>query len=136
MQPLVFKYPLGGGVESSGVIGSKYDPSHYLAKYVIDSGYMKIAIETGIIGVLLVMGCYFTVIYVGISQYYRSRNAEFRVYIAGMVVIMYSLIIYTYVQKSINQFPMGLILYGIFAILAKINVIEQNEAQDSTSLPS
>ena len=129
VQPLVFEYPLGGGVESSGIMGSRYDPSHYLAKYIIDSGYMKIAIETGIIGVLLTMACYFTVMYVGISQYYKSKNAEFRIYISGMVVVVYSLIIFTYVQKSINQFPVGLILYSIFAILAKIDVIERNDAK-------
>ena len=125
VQPLMFDHPLGGGVESSGVIGSRYDPSHYLAKYVIDSGYVKIAIETGIIGLLITMACYFVVMYVGITQYYKSNSAEFRTYIAGMVVVVYSLIIFTYAQKSINQFPAGLILYSIFAILAKIDTIEQ-----------
>ena len=130
VQPLVFEHPLGGGVESSGIIGSQYDPSHYLAKYVIDSGYMKIAIETGVIGLLLTMACYFTVMYVGITQYYKSNSAEFRIYIAGMVVVVYSLIIYTYVQKSINQFPAGLILYSIFAILAKIDSVEQHDTKN------
>lgn len=129
VQPLLFEYPLGGGVETSGIIGSKYDPDHFLAQHVIDSGYMKIAIETGIIGLLITMACYLTVMYVGISKYYKSRNIEYRIYISGMVVVVYSLIIYTYVQKSINQFPAGLILYGIFAILAKIDSVEQNEAE-------
>jgi hypothetical protein len=132
VQPLMFEHPLGGGVETSGVIGSKYDPSHYLAKYVIDSGYVKIAIETGIIGLLITMACYFTVMYVGVSQYYKSNNAEFRTYIAGMVVVVYSLIIYTYAQKSINQFPAGLILYSIFAILAKVDIIEQHHHNPHT----
>lgn len=126
VQPLVFDEPLlGGGVESSGIIGSRYDPSHYLARYVIDSGYMKVAIETGVLGLLIIMACYFTVMCVGIHQYYRSKDPEFRTYIVGMVVVVYSLIVYTYVQKSINQFPAGLFLYSIFAILAKIHLIEK-----------
>ena len=130
VQPHMFESPfLGGGVESSGVIGTNYDPNHYLAKYVIDSGYVKTAIETGILGLIIIMGCYFTVMYVGIRQFYRSQSLEFRIYIAGMVAVVYSLIIFTYVQKSINQFPAGLILFSIFAILAKIHLIEEKTRQ-------
>ena len=126
VQPIIFEQPwVGGGVEASGVLGRKYDPNHYLAEFTIDSGFVKIAMETGVVGLFIIMFLYFMGMYLGVRNYYRCKNPELRVYIVGMVAVIYSLMIATLVQKSINQIPGGLILYGIFAILAKIHKVDQ-----------
>lgn len=124
-QPLLLEYPIGGGVYTSGVIGRKHDPNHYLSKYIVDSGYMKTALETGIIGLILVMLCYTIAISVGIKSLYKLKDPKLRYIMAGMIGGVFSLYIATYAQKSIDQVPTGLILYCIFAIFVKIPEIEK-----------
>ncbi|MEN7551579.1 O-antigen ligase family protein [Rapidithrix thailandica] len=124
-QPLVYEHPLGGGIDSSGILGRKYDPGHYLAPYVIDSGYMKTALETGWIGLIVILIFYFVPMRVGIKHFYRVEDPELRTYLAGILAVIYALIIATYVQKSINQLPGGLILFILFAVLIKIPQLEK-----------
>jgi len=51
VQPYARSHPFGGGLNTSGALGLKYDPGHPLAgNWDTDSGYLKTALERGLGG--------------------------------------------------------------------------------------
>ena len=53
IKPYILSHPIGGGLGSVGVWGERFAPNSYLAKFPPDSGYVRVAVEMGYIGLLL-----------------------------------------------------------------------------------
>ena len=47
IQPFIQTHPLGGGLGATGVWGTRFSPHSMLAKFPPDSGYVRVAVETG-----------------------------------------------------------------------------------------
>src|SRR5690242_15203815 len=58
VQPYIYRHPIGGGLNTTGIMGLKYSPSHYLAGFPPDSGYLLTALETGWVGLAILCGLY------------------------------------------------------------------------------
>ncbi len=117
IQPYIYDHPIGGGLATSGVTGLKYNPDHPLAGFPPDSGYLRTALETGWIGLILTCILYFIILRVSIAGYYRSRNRKVRTYYIGFITMFYSVIIAQYAQVAIGQLPGSLIFYPALAIV-------------------
>ena len=117
IQPYLYKHPMGGGLSTSGLAGMKYNPNHLLAGFPPDSGYLRIALETGWIGLIITCVLYFIVLYVGIRGYYQERDPRVRTYYVSIVTMIYALIIAQYAQVAISQLPGALLFYPALAIL-------------------
>lgn len=120
IRPYVHSHPIGGGLTTTGGYGERFSPGHPLSGFPPDGGFMKTLLETGWIGLLIEMGVYFTILAVGMSNYYNSRDPVIKTYYAAFAVSFFALTIALYAKENIFQFPLNFILYGIFVMMYKL----------------
>jgi len=120
IQPYIYAHPIGGGLTTSGSYGERFSPGHPLAGFPPDSGFMKTLLETGWVGLLLLLALYSTILAVGINNYYKCKNGKIKSYYAAFIASFFALSIALYAKENIEQFPQNLILYGIFVLMYKM----------------
>lgn len=120
IQPYMHKHPFGGGVGTTGAVGLKLDPHHYLADFPPDSGLLKIGIETGWIALILVIVWYLIILYFYIYTIFRVKSPEFRVYAIGLVCCLFGMMITQYSQVSIGQIPMVIFFISATSIVKRV----------------
>jgi hypothetical protein len=125
IQPYIYKHPFGGGMGTSGGAGLMHNPSHFLAGFPPDSGYVKTAIETGWIGLFLQCLLYFFILQSGLKAYLTCRNKIFRPYLIAAVVCVFSFVIAQYGQEATDQVPECFLFFSCLAVIAKAQIIDQ-----------
>lgn len=120
IQPYIHAHPIGGGLTTSGVYGERFSPSHPLAGFPPDSGFMKTLLELGWIGLILQLAMYSTILGTGIHNYYRCKSVKIKFYYSAFIASFFALTIALYAKENIEQFPQNLILYGIFVLMYKM----------------
>ena len=83
IKPYILSHPIGGGLGSVGIWGQRFAPNSYLAKFPPDSGYVRVAVEMGYIGLLLFCVFNFIILYKGISYFYLIKDPELKTYLPG-----------------------------------------------------
>ena len=127
IQPYIYAHPIGGGLATAGVAGRQYNPTHPLAGFPPDSGFLQMALEIGWIGLGLTVIFYLTILYQGVYHYFRIRNPEYKVYAVALVGFLLSIMVTQYSQVSIGQIP-GIILF-MSAIGMSKRLFEFDEAE-------
>jgi putative inorganic carbon (HCO3(-)) transporter len=132
IQPYIYKHPIGGGISTSGIEGQFYTPGHILASVSPDSGYMKIAMEQGWLGLALTLIFYYLVLRTGIKHFYRCRAPEIRMWYIAVISMLLSLMVGQFSQIVIGQYPTIFFYYPAIVILIKLCKYEQtNKSADS-----
>ncbi|UYQ95243.1 O-antigen ligase family protein [Chitinophaga horti] len=132
IQPYMWRHPLGGGLSTTGVQGEVYNPGHELAGFPPDSGYLKAALETGPLGLLLTCIVYFVVLQVGIRNYYRTKDPVIRSYYVGIISTTFAIIVAHYAQVAIGQIPGAFLFYGSAAAMVKMRSFDQTKKEEET----
>jgi len=114
---LTLSHPIGGGLGSVGVWGQRFAPNSYLAKFPPDSGYVRVAVELGWIGLLLYCIFNFVIMYKGIQYYYTIRNPELKTYCLGMILFIFAFDVGNYPQQALVQYPSNILFFLAMAIL-------------------
>lgn len=117
IQPYILSHPMGGGLGATGVWGQRFAPYSFLANFPPDSGYVRVAVEMGWIGLLLFCVLMFTILYTGIRNYYRIKDPELKTYCLAMVLIVFALNIGNYPQEALVQFPSNVYFYLVVALI-------------------
>ncbi|TLV02591.1 O-antigen ligase family protein [Dyadobacter luticola] len=117
IQPYILTHPFGGGLGSTGAWGARFAPNSFLASFPPDSGYMRVAVETGWVGMLIFCLLMYQVLKMGINNYYRIRNSELRTYCLAMTLIVFALNVGNFPQEAIVQFPNNILFYIAAAML-------------------
>jgi putative inorganic carbon (hco3(-)) transporter len=120
IQPYIYRHPIGGGLNTCGEEGKVYYPGHVLAGYPPDSGYMKIMLEQGWIGLALNIVFYFIILQRGAWGFYNSRNPEIKTLYITLTVCLFSLMVGQYSQLAISQYPQILFYFASLVILYKL----------------
>lgn len=126
IQPYIHDHPIGGGLATSGIQGLQYNPNHTLAGFPPDSGYLKTAIETGWIGLLLQCTMYFIIIRVGVHGYYKSKNKTLKKYYLATVICIFGFVLSQYSQVSIGQTPECFLFYSLLGVLVRLKTLSKN----------
>lgn len=124
IQPYIHSHPIGGGLTTSGIYGERFSPSHPLAGFPPDSGFMKTLLELGWIGLIIQLAMYSTILGVGINNYYHCNNPKIKIYYGAFISAFFALSIALYAKENIEQFPLNLVLYGIFVLMYKMPVFD------------
>jgi putative inorganic carbon (hco3(-)) transporter len=129
IQPYIQLHPMGGGLGSTGAWGDRFSPGSYLASFPPDSGYVRVAVEMGSIGLLLICTLIFIVLKTGIENYFKIQDPELKNYCLAMILIVFALNIGNYPQEALVQYPTNIYFCLVMAL---INVtlrldIEKNE---------
>ena len=127
IQPYILSHPMGGGLGATGEWGMRFAPYSFLAHFPPDSGYVRVAVELGWLGLLIFCIFMFTVLKVGINNYYMIRDPELKSYALAMVLIVFAFNIGTYPQESIVQFPSNVNFYLVIALIAATRRIDNEQ---------
>jgi hypothetical protein len=126
IQPYIHHNPIGGGVNTSGGQGMEYNPGHYLAGFPPDSGYLRAALETGWVGLLLLLLFHFIILRSGIYSYFHSTDKWIKTAILVATASIFSFVIANYGQEPFGQIPSCFLFCICIAIIVKSDKISNN----------
>lgn len=126
VQPYVYSHPIGGGVNTAGLVGNLYNPGHFLSMIPPDSAYLQTMMEQGYIGFILMLAFYYIVLRTGIKHFYRVRDDDIKTLYTAYLVSIFSLYVAQYSQLAIGQYP------GIFFYLAAMAIFMRLHEFDSS----
>ncbi|MCB0663914.1 MAG: O-antigen ligase family protein [Saprospiraceae bacterium] len=126
IQPFIQKHPIGAGLGSTGVWGKRFTPDSWLADFPHDSGFVRIAVEQGWIGLMLYLALLFVVLHKALYYYLRVQNPEIRVFYLGIFLVLYMLSVASYPQEIIVHLPSSLIFYIFLAAIVRLKDFDPN----------
>jgi len=128
IQPYIRSHPIGGGLGATGGWGKRFAPESYLANFPPDSGYVRVAVELGWIGLLLFCTLIFLILKTGINHYYLIKDPELKTYCLAMILLIFSLHIGNYPQEALVQYPSN-VLFFLAAALIQVTYRLDREMQ-------
>jgi putative inorganic carbon (HCO3(-)) transporter len=135
IQPYIRTHPLGGGLGATGVWGVRFAPNSFLAQFPPDSGYVRVAVELGSIGLFLICTLFFIVLKTGIDNYFKIKDPELKSYCLAMVLIVFAISLGNFPQEAIVQFPLSVYFYMFIALMnitLRLDVIKQANSPELT----
>ncbi|OLY91860.1 O-Antigen ligase [Cnuella takakiae] len=117
IQPFIQSHPFGGGLGATGTWGQRFSPNSYLANFPPDSGYVRVAVEQGWVGLLLFCSLIFTTLATGIKNFFRISNPELKNYCLAMTLIIFALNIGNYPQEALVQYPTNIYFYLAISLI-------------------
>ncbi len=124
IQPYMHSHPIGGGLGTTGgapgelELGNSF--SHPLKGFQTDSGFLRMALEYGWIGLILQCITFFIVLQQGIRTYYRSNDPEARHLLLAAVICIFSYVIAHYAQGAIGTLPGAFLFYSLIAMIIRL----------------
>ena len=125
IQPYIYSHPFGGGLGTTGAGGLRYSPSHVLAGFPPDSGYLKMALEIGWIGLAILCLIYYNVLRNGVKVYFASKNENLKIIYAACVTAFFCLFVGQFAQDAIGQITDIVVYYPLIAITLRAKTLEQ-----------
>lgn len=128
IQPYILSHPIGGGLGATGVWGARFAPGSFLASFPPDSGYVRVAVELGWIGLFIFCMLMFYILKTGVNNYFAIRNKELKTYCLAMLLVIFAYSIGNYPQEAIVQFPSNILFYLAAALVVRLRLLD-NELQ-------
>ena len=120
IQPYIQSHPFGAGLGSTGIWGERFSPDSWLAGFPHDSGFVRIAVEMGWLGLLLYMGLLFSAVRMALYYYFRSRDPIIKIIYQAMAVVVFMLGLACYPQEITTLLPTSIVFYIFLAIIARL----------------
>ncbi|WAC13618.1 O-antigen ligase family protein [Dyadobacter pollutisoli] len=134
IQPYILSHPMGGGLGATGAWGQRFAPNSYLANFPPDSGYVRVAVELGWIGLGIFCFLMFFILREGINNYFTIRDKELKTYCMAMLLIVFAYNIGNYPQEALVQFPSNIYFYLVVAIINVTKIIDDKQEEKPTRL--
>jgi putative inorganic carbon (hco3(-)) transporter len=119
-QSYIRNHPIGGGINSSGAMGMRYSPGHELAGVPPDSGYLKIALELGWIGLIFSLSFFSYITIKGINNYFSSEDPTIKLYTLVYLVPFFAISVGQYTQDSLFQRSIVTMVIATYAIMERL----------------
>lgn len=126
IQPFIWSHPVGAGLGSTGVWGKRFTPDSWLADFPHDSGFVRIAVEQGWIGLLLYLILLFVVMRTALHYYLRVKDPTIKVLYLAILVVIFMLTVGSYPQEIIVHLPSSLIFYILLAAIVRLKDFDPN----------
>lgn len=125
IQPYIQGHPIGAGLGSTGAWGARFTPDSWLASFAHDSLYVRLAVETGYIGLILYMVLLFVALKTGIKHYYRVYHPKIKVYYLALVNLIFILALASYPQEAITLLPNSVVFYVCLAAIVRLKDFDE-----------
>jgi len=126
IKPYIHSHPIGSGLGAVGDFGTKYGSP--LGGFDTDSGFVRIAVELGWIGLMLYCALLFMLFKIGVENYHALKNPLYKNLQAGILCVVFSMVVCNYAQEAINQYPSSIVFYACMAIVTVMPNFEKNES--------
>jgi putative inorganic carbon (hco3(-)) transporter len=120
VRPILYSHPIGSGLGSTGLWARRFTPDTFLAHFAHDSYYVRLAVETGWIGLILYMILLGTSIRRGIYYYLRVKDPTIKTLYLALVTSLFMLAVANYPQEAIDQLPTSLVTYIFMAAIVRL----------------
>jgi putative inorganic carbon (HCO3(-)) transporter len=111
IQPYIVTHPMGGGLGSTGEWGKRFSPGSYLAGFPPDSGYIRVAVEDGPIGLIIFCTFIFVILRTGINNFFLIKDPELKTYCLAMTLIIFAYNLANFPQEALVQFPSNIMFF-------------------------
>jgi len=125
LQPYIQRNPMGSGINTSGSTGAKYAPGHWLANWDMDSGYLKVAIEQGWIGLTILMLFLTMVAVKGIDNHFHLVNPMLQSLNLVFLVSFFAVSVAAYTQHALLYKPVYLLVISTFSVVICIRNLDK-----------
>ncbi len=113
-------HPIGFGMGTTGYLGMKYSPHTFVGAFPPDSEMVKIAIETGWIGLFFWCTVLAIIFGYGINLYFKIKDKHWKVILTVMLVMYFLMIVCQYPQELFRSHVLSFMFAATVAIIAKI----------------
>ena len=120
IKPFIQSHPFGAGMGTTGIWGRRFSPNHWLADFPPDSGYVRVAVEMGWIGLILYMLLLFKIQQQGIYYYVRVKDPLIKTIYLALNTIVFLLIVASFPQEIIILLPTSIIFYITAAAIVRL----------------
>ena len=103
--------PIGGGIGSAGSWGQRFSPGTFLATTPLDSWYVKIWAESGIVGLLIYVGMLLFMIINRFIFLFRLKDPDLKFKLAALYAGFFGVCFASYGNQIFGQFPTGSVIY-------------------------
>jgi hypothetical protein len=137
IKPFILSHPLGGGLGSVGIWGRRFSPNSMLAKFPPDSGFVRVAVEMGWVGLILFCTLFFVVLRSGINYFFLIKDPRLKNYCMAMVLVIFAFNIGNFPQQAIVQYPSNIIFYLAIAIIVackRLDTVQQKRLEESNNM--
>ncbi len=137
IQPYILSHPMGGGLGATGTWGRRFSPNSYLANFPPDSGYIRVAVELGWLGLFVFCTLMFIALKTGINNYYRIKNPELKTYCLGVTLVIFAYNIANFPQEALVQYPSNIFFsldMALISILLRLDQQQQEAAKVQSQL--
>ncbi len=131
IQPFILSHPIGGGLGSTGEWGKRFSPGTYLSNFPPDSGYVRVAVEQGWLGLFLFCCLMASIMVIGVINYYKIKDPELKAFCLVGLLVVFALNFGNYPQEALVQFPSNIIFYlaTAFITISRRIDTQQNEQE-------
>ena len=133
IQPMIHRHPVGVGLGSTGAWAKRFTPDSFLADFAHDSGFVRIAVELGWVGLLIYMAFLFTLLRHSVYYYLRVRNQKIKTLYLGFTVVLFQLTLASYPQEVLVILPTSLVFYSFTAAVVRLKDFDDIHTQQYTS---
>ncbi|WP_345210701.1 O-antigen ligase family protein [Mucilaginibacter gynuensis] len=127
IQPFILSHPMGGGLGATGTWGRRFAPGSYLSRFPPDSGYIRVAVELGWIGLTIFCALMFTILRTGINNYYKIKDPELKTYCLAMTLIIFAYNVANFPQEALVQFPSNVYFSMAAAMLTVVYRLDRQK---------
>jgi len=120
IQPYIHSHPFGFGMGSTGMWGKRFTPDSFLADFAHDSGFVRVAVEQGWVGLIIICCLLFTVLRLSIYYYIRVKDPYIKQVYLALNVVFFMLILANYPQEALVILPTSLIFYTFLGIMVRL----------------
>jgi putative inorganic carbon (hco3(-)) transporter len=128
IQPYLQSHPFGGGLGTTGGTAGEVSLTasfgHPLAGFPSDSGFLKMGLEFGWIGLIIQLVAFFIVLQQGVHAYFTSGHREYKKLLLVAVVVLFCYMLSHYAQVAIGVVPSAFLFYAMIAGIIKLKQIE------------
>ncbi len=126
VQPFIHSHPVGAGLGSTGYWGKRFTPDSWLASFAHDSLYVRLAVETGWIGLLLYMSLLFVAMKTSIYYFFRVKDPTIKTLYLGFTINVFLLALASYPQEAITLLPTSIVFYVMLAMIVRLKDFDPN----------
>jgi hypothetical protein len=103
--------PLGGGIGSGGGWGQRFTPGTFLAETALDSWYVKIWVETGVIGLWIHIIQLIIIFYLCFKRVFFLVEETLRLRMIAILCGFFGIAVASYGNQVFGQLPTSTIIY-------------------------
>lgn len=122
-QPYALSHPFGGGLMTTGGNALIFHPGHPMANLQTDNGYLRAALETGWLGILLVGANFLILIMAGIGNFFRMKSDLDKLIMISIAAAVFEIALAQYAQDASTLVESAIMLNAFTAIVIKIKYL-------------